>query len=218
MASIPAARTGGWPTSRQRLRSPRSTTSGTPSPASAARRLCCAASAAPSSTRRSHRGWWIRCRTAGSTCSRGPATHCHGCGRRSSRRWCGGSCWTGDAQMDQSSYDGAAMGFHPDVHHRLSIRLAYFDYRAAGAYFVTVCTYERRYIFDDPGLKATAEGVWQTVTLPDCGLADEFVIMPNHVHGIIWITESNVVGARQLPRRYLDGTSVASVVPQRDYT
>jgi REP element-mobilizing transposase RayT len=110
-------------------------------------------------------------------------------------------------------YDGAAMGFHPDVHHRRTIRLAHFDYRTDGAYFVTVCTYERLCIFDDPGLKATAEEVWRTVTRPDGGLVDEFVIMPNHVHGIIWITESNVVGARQPGEP--EGYSHANVVGAR---
>ena len=61
---------------------------------------------------------------------------------------------------------------------------------------MTVCTYERRCIFDDPRFKTTAEEVWRTVAGIG-GSIDEFVIMPNHVHGIIWIAQSDVVGARQ---------------------
>lgn len=90
-----------------------------------------------------------------------------------------------------------AMRFHPDLHHRRSIRLPHFDYRTAGAYFVTVCAYERRCIFKDPELKALAKGVWEIVARGAGGVIDAVVVMPNHVHGIVWITESNVVGARQ---------------------
>jgi len=91
-----------------------------------------------------------------------------------------------------------AMGFHPELHHRRSIRLPDFDYRTAGAYFVTVCTHERRCTFEDPELRAIAEEVWRNVAeIDETGDVDEFVIMPNHVHGIIWIAKSHVVGARQ---------------------
>jgi putative transposase len=39
------------------------------------------------------------------------------------------------------------MKYNPDVHHRRSIRLKGYDYSHAGAYFITVCTHDRKYIF-----------------------------------------------------------------------
>jgi len=35
------------------------------------------------------------------------------------------------------------MAFSPDIHHRRSIRLREYDYRSSGAYFVTICTFQR---------------------------------------------------------------------------
>ena len=39
------------------------------------------------------------------------------------------------------------MTYDPDKHHRRSIRLPGYDYAQAGAYFVTVCTQDRRCLF-----------------------------------------------------------------------
>jgi putative transposase len=35
------------------------------------------------------------------------------------------------------------MTYNPDIHHRNSIRLCSYDYRSAGAHFVTICTFEK---------------------------------------------------------------------------
>ena len=88
------------------------------------------------------------------------------------------------------------MTFDPDEHHRRSIRLKSYDYSRAGAYFVTICTHRRECLFgevmdgemrlNDAGQAAQAE--W--VRLPECFQSielDEFVIMPNHLHGIILV-------------------------------
>jgi REP-associated tyrosine transposase len=91
-------------------------------------------------------------------------------------------------------------------HHRRSIRQRGYDYTQSGAYFVTICTVQREEIFGEvvngemrlnplgeivreEWLK-TAE-IRSNVELHE----DEFVIMPNHVHGIVWIVESLPVGA-----------------------
>ncbi|NLE46700.1 MAG: transposase [Chloroflexi bacterium] len=97
------------------------------------------------------------------------------------------------------------MPYHPaDTHHRRSIRLPGYDYAQAGAYFVTLCTQGRECLFGD-----VMDGVMQ---LNDAGLVaercwleipthfprvvlDAVIIMPNHVHGILVITDSTVVGA-----------------------
>jgi len=90
--------------------------------------------------------------------------------------------------------------YHPDIHHRRSIRVPAYDYASAGAYFVTICTRQKVCVFEDPLLKRIAEQVWQTVAATNDHGVDEFVIMPNHVHGIIWITDSETVGAQQQHR------------------
>ena len=78
--------------------------------------------------------------------------------------------------------------FDPRRHHRRSIRLPGYDYRQKGAYFVTVCTHERELLFEDPVLRRVAETVWQRIPrhFPHVRL-DAWVVMPNHVHGIVTI-------------------------------
>ena len=84
---------------------------------------------------------------------------------------------------------------------RRSIRLKGYDYSSAGAYFVTVCTKDRRCLFGQildskicltAGGKA-AENCWQNIPshYPQVVL-DEHVIMSNHIHGIIVICPNDV--------------------------
>ncbi len=80
------------------------------------------------------------------------------------------------------------MSYDPSQHHRRSIRLPHYDYRQEGAYFVTICTFDRACIFDDARLREIATWAWRRVVWLGRGrIADEFIIMPNHVHGIVWI-------------------------------
>lgn len=41
------------------------------------------------------------------------------------------------------------MTYDPQRHHRRSIRLRGYDYPQPGAYFITICTYERELLFGD---------------------------------------------------------------------
>jgi putative transposase len=84
--------------------------------------------------------------------------------------------------------------FHPDLHHRNSIRLRGRDYARAGAYFVTICTYQRAHLFgeiDHGQMRMNAAGLiaaqaWDRMPARFPGLTiDVFVIMPNHFHGVI---------------------------------
>ncbi len=86
----------------------------------------------------------------------------------------------------------------PDfIHHRKSIRLQGYDYSQAGAYFITICTHNRLSLFGEiingemflNAAGMTAQQCWQAIPahFPATELG-EFVIMPNHVHGIIHIT------------------------------
>jgi putative transposase len=77
---------------------------------------------------------------------------------------------------------------NPDAHHRRSIRLAAYDYHAPGAYFVTLCTQGRECVLDDPVVTGIITGVWRALPrwFPTIVL-DEFVVMPSHVHMIVWL-------------------------------
>ncbi|MCD6184860.1 MAG: transposase [Deltaproteobacteria bacterium] len=95
------------------------------------------------------------------------------------------------------------MKYNPDIHHRGSIRLKGYDYSQAGLYFITICTQNRKCIFGkiiDNG-KGTmicflneygriAEREWiKTSEMRHSVHLDVFVIMPNHIHGIIQINK-----------------------------
>ena len=95
--------------------------------------------------------------------------------------------------------------FDPKRHRRRSIRLPGYDYRQAGAYFVTICTYQRELLFDDPVLRRVAATLWQRIPrhLPHVQL-DAWVVMPNHLHGIIVITGNARRGDASLATSYSD--------------
>jgi putative transposase len=92
------------------------------------------------------------------------------------------------------------MAYDPNLHHRRSIRLKGYDYRRAGAYFITIVTRERMCCFGEVGeggnLQLNRFGkvvvkCWQAIPThaPHIQL-DAFVLMPNHFHGILWITKA----------------------------
>jgi putative transposase len=81
---------------------------------------------------------------------------------------------------------------------RRSIRLQRYDYTRGGAYFVTICTQNRECLFgnvvngqmvlNDAG--RIVVNVWiNTPELRPNVKLDEFVVMPNHFHGIVVIVE-----------------------------
>jgi len=76
------------------------------------------------------------------------------------------------------------MKYDPNKHHRRSIRLPGYDYSQSGAYFVTICAYQRQYMFGDV--------VSGQMRLNQYGgiVADEWMIMPNHFHAIMVITDT----------------------------
>lgn len=85
---------------------------------------------------------------------------------------------------------------------RRSLRLKAYDYSQSGAYFITVCAYNRQCLFG--GIKdgmvilnesgEIVKKEWQKTgeIRPNIGI-DVFIVMPNHLHGIIIIKP--VVGA-----------------------
>ena len=112
--------------------------------------------------------------------------------------------------------------YDPARHHRRSIRLPGYDYTQPGAYFVTIVTHCRAHVFGevvDGDMQLNAWGdivrdewfktaqIRPYVQLWD----DEFVVMPNHIHGIIWVVGDHMVGARR--RRAPTPSAPASIVP-----
>ncbi len=84
--------------------------------------------------------------------------------------------------------------FDPNKHHRRSIRLRGYDYSRAGAYFVTIVTQERECLFDDVSLRRVIETYWRDIPRHFVNVSlDEWVVMPNHLHGIVVIED----GARR---------------------
>ena len=91
--------------------------------------------------------------------------------------------------------------YNPDIHHRHSVRLKDYDYSQTGAYFVTICVQNKECLFGDVvdgemHVNDAGEMVmrtWQDLPTHYGNIAlDEFVIMPNHVHGIIVLCSGDV--------------------------
>jgi len=89
------------------------------------------------------------------------------------------------------------MPFDLQVHHRRSIRLKGYDYSQAGAYFVTLVAYQSESLLgnlrdDKVVLSEMGEIVkayWLRLPKIFNIQLDEWVIMPNHLHSIIWILD-----------------------------
>ena len=87
----------------------------------------------------------------------------------------------------------------PTDRRRRSIRLKGYDYAQPGTYFVTVVTLDRVCVFGDMvggamrlnGAGTLAQRTWEALPcrFPGIGL-DAFVVMPNHIHGIVTIDQS----------------------------
>lgn len=85
---------------------------------------------------------------------------------------------------------------------RKSIRLKGYDYSQPGHYFITICTHHRAHLFGDvrdgqmvlSAMGAVADACWRAVPehYPNVRV-DAYVIMPNHVHGVLEIMD---VGAQ----------------------
>lgn len=90
------------------------------------------------------------------------------------------------------------MSYSPKQHCRRSIRLPGYDYTQPGAYYITICTYQKQSWFGDVvngemhcnHLGSIAYSFWQALPrrFPHIQL-DAFVVMPNHLHGILVITD-----------------------------
>ncbi len=83
--------------------------------------------------------------------------------------------------MSENHYD-------PTVHHRSSMRLPTYNYSSKGAYFVTICLRDKHPYLEDPQQRLLLQEIWDSLPqrFPEV-ILDEFIIMPDHVHFILWL-------------------------------
>ncbi|MDP2902925.1 MAG: hypothetical protein Q8N96_07415, partial [Methylovulum sp.] len=74
------------------------------------------------------------------------------------------------------------------------MRLQNYDYTTNGAYFITICTHQHGYFFGECNdgqmtlstIGAIAQGFWYEIPKHFVSVTlGEFVVMPNHIHGIL---------------------------------
>jgi len=91
---------------------------------------------------------------------------------------------------------------------RRSIRLKGYDYSQVGLYFVTICTENRQHLFGEilnrkMGLNEYGQivhAVWNELPQHYKNIRlHEFVVMPNHIHGVVQICNMRPVGAGLKP-------------------
>ena len=111
--------------------------------------------------------------------------------------------------------------YDPAIHHRRSIRLRGHDYAGGGVYFVTLCVADRRPLFgtvvngrmalNDAG--RTAAACWREIPghFPHVAM-DEWIVMPDHVHGILRIGNARWGTACQAPTAPAFGRPVAGAL------
>ncbi len=86
-----------------------------------------------------------------------------------------------------------------------SARLQSWDYGSNGMYFITICTGDRRHFFGEvvqgkmvlSHVGIIADVLWYEIKNHAKNIElGEFVVMPNHVHGILILNNSNDSGSR----------------------
>ena len=98
------------------------------------------------------------------------------------------------------------MPYDPQKHHRRSVRIKGYDYTQPGVYYITICTNERQCIFGEviDGqmrlnlLGHLAHTCWLDIPNHFSRFQlDTFVIMPDHVHGLLAIVDNTPVRTQQ---------------------
>ena len=107
------------------------------------------------------------------------------------------------------------------LHKRRTIRLKDYDYSEVGAYYLTMCTHENKRLFGEiknGEMQLNQYGkivllTWNDLTnhIENIGLG-EFVVMPNHVHGIVNIVEPKNVTYQESDEN-LSGLKIAKTHP-----
>ncbi len=101
------------------------------------------------------------------------------------------------------------------IYNRRSLRLKHYDYSKTGYYFITICAQNRSHLFgeivDDVMILNVAgemvNKLWCEIIndFPHVAL-HEFIIMPNHIHGIIEIVGAESISAQTCMQKNIDYT------------
>jgi putative transposase len=97
------------------------------------------------------------------------------------------------------------MNDKPTLPERKRLRLPTFDYSSQGGYYVTICTHGRlpilaniadgQSVLTDEG-RIVSESWSKLPSKYPIVIIDEFVIMPNHIHGILFLQPSDELTCR----------------------
>ena len=113
----------------------------------------------------------------------------------------------------------------PEKGHRRSIRLRGYDYSRAGAYFITIATYDRKCMFGEVAdgemrvnaLGEIARDEWFKTAVARryvCLEENEFIVMPNHIHGIIRIVDEMARATHRVAPTGPPPGSISAVIGQ----
>jgi len=106
--------------------------------------------------------------------------------------------------------------YNPDTHHRHSVRMADYDYSRQGAYFITVCVQDRAPLLgriaqgeiQDNAAGRMVREAWQGLSEWYPGVeTDAFVVMPNHIHGICLLGETQAFKLSDVLQRFKSWTT-----------
>ena len=115
-----------------------------------------------------------------------------------------------------------------------SARLQNWDYGSNGAYFITICTQNREHFFGDIVVNNSSNTTEKSMQLNEMGLLAEkywmeipkqfpyielgnFVVMPNHTHGILIINKMHgLTDIDGLTRTYVETRLIASLPPRAE--
>ena len=117
------------------------------------------------------------------------------------------------------------MKYNPAKHHRRSIRLPNYDYTAPGVYFITICVHQHECLFGEVvggemmlnPLGHLVQSRWRLIPRQFSRVnLDDFVVMPNHMHAIVTITDPPRRGkafGRKSSDSSINGSSGTAVEP-----
>lgn len=116
-----------------------------------------------------------------------------------------------------------------DTPNRKRLRLEYWDYSDPGAYFITICTQDKKPLLgsvqmngDEAEVHLTASGVIAEKALLKMPGIDQFIVMPNHIHFIVILDEGSKADGRSLPQivrayKYAVSKEIGESIWQRSY-
>jgi REP element-mobilizing transposase RayT len=115
--------------------------------------------------------------------------------------------------------------YNPDKRHRRSLRLKGYDYSSPGAYFITICTHQRECLFGEivdgemqlNPLGNVVRSHWMKLSHHHAHVElDAWVIMPNHIHGILILNNLGRGAALGQDSEHSNDDSMPNATPSRD--